>query len=248
MTIEDAAKGVTARRAVAAFGLGLFALLGTACSKSDAEQENFSSDAETARIEHIVHDYVINHPEILEEAINHRLDRERAKLVNANRKEIETPFASAWAGARDGDVTLVEFFDYACTFCRANNADINRLLEEDPNLKVVWREFPVLGETSVTAAEASLAAAKQGKFRQFHDALYAAGPLSPESVARVQKALGLAPVQSVEFTQEIDKNHDLAVRLRSQGTPTFVIGDKIFYGLQSYEALKAAIADVRKKA
>jgi DSBA-like thioredoxin domain-containing protein/copper resistance ScsC-like protein len=248
VTIEVAGKGVTARRVVAGFGLGLLALLTAGCSKSDAGQGNFSSDAETARIEHIVHDYVINHPEILDEAISHRGDLERAKLVNDNRKDIETPFASAWAGARDGDVTLVEFFDYACTFCRANNADITRLLEEDPNLKVVWREFPVLGENSVTAAQASLAAAKQGKFRQFHDALYAAGPPSPESIARVQKAVGVTPIQSVEFTQEIDKNHDLAVRLRSQGTPTFVIGDKIFYGLQSYEAMKAAIAEARKKA
>ena len=248
MTIEDAVKRATVKRAVAVIGLGLFALLAAACSKSGEEQGNYSSDPEKARIEHIVHDYVINHPEIITEALQGRDDRELAKVVDEHRKDIETPFAAEWAGARDGDVTLVEFFDYACPFCRASNADVARLLAEDPNLKVVWREFPVLGENSMAAAQASLAAAKQGKFAQFHEQLFAAGPPTHESIARVQKLLNLAPVQSVEFTQEVDKNADLARKIAAQGTPTFVIGDKVLNGAVGYDALKAAVAEARKKA
>jgi protein-disulfide isomerase len=248
VTIGDGAKGVTVRRAVAAIGLGLLALLAASCTKSDAEQGNYSSDAETARIEHIVHDYVINHPEIIAEAFQRRDERELAKVVDEHRKDIERPFASEWAGARDGNVTLVEFFDYACPFCRATNADVARLLSEDPNLKVVWREFPVLGENSMAAARASLAAAKQGKFTQFHEQLFAAGPPTPQAIERVQKLLNLAPMQSVEFTQEIDQNVDIARKLAAQGTPTFVIGDKVLNGAVGYDALKAAIAEARKKA
>jgi protein-disulfide isomerase len=248
VTIEDAVKGVTVKRTVAVIGLGLLALLAAGCSKSGEEQGNYSSDPEKARIEHIVHDYVINHPEIITEALQGRDERELAKVVDEHRKDIETPFAAEWAGARDGDVTLVEFFDYACPFCRASNADVARLLAEDPNLKVVWREFPVLGENSMAAAHASLEAAKQGKFAQFHEQLFAAGPPTPESIARVQKLLNLAPVQSVEFTQEVDKNADLARKIAAQGTPTFVIGDKVLNGAVGYDALKAAVAEARKKA
>lgn len=248
MTIEDAGKGVTVKRTVAALGLALLALL-AACSKSgtDEAKRSFSSDPETAKIERIVHDYLVNHPEVLEEAAMERDKRAMAKLIEPHRKDIETPFAAAWAGARDGDVTLVEFFDYACTYCRASNPDIARLLKEDHNLKVVWREFPVLGDNSMLAAQASLSAAKQGKFKEFHDALYSAGPPTPESIARVQKLLNLAPVQSVEFTQEIDKNYDLTRKLGTNGTPTFVVGDQILIGLQSYDQLRNAIAEARKK-
>jgi hypothetical protein len=248
VTIENAVKGVTVARAVAAIGLGLLALLAASCTKSDAEQGNYSSDPETARIEHIVHEYLINHPEIIDEARHQRDLREMAKIINPRRKEIETPYASEWAGARDGDVTLVEFFDYACPYCRATNAGVARLLAEDPNLKVVWREFPVLGENSVAAAHASMSAAKQGKFKEFHDQLYAAGPPTPESIARVQKALGLTPAQSAEFSAELDKNGDLARHIGTNGTPTFVIGDQIISGYLSYEGLKEAIAEARKKA
>src|ERR1043165_9733521 len=107
-----------------------------------------------------------------------------APVIKEHRSEIETPFAGAWAGARDGDVVLVEFFDYACPYCRASNADVKRLLDEDKNLKVVWREFPVLGVNCVSAAEASLAAAKQGRFRDFFDRQFTQSQVTPESVAR----------------------------------------------------------------
>jgi len=145
--IDDRRKAAGIRRAVTGCALLLLGVLTVACSSSKVGEEaaNFSADPETAKIERIVHDYVINHPEILDEAVRTGQRRAMAKLVNENRKAIETPFAGAWAGARDGDVVLVEFFDYACGFCKASNPDIARLLKEDRNLKVVWREFPVLG-------------------------------------------------------------------------------------------------------
>jgi protein-disulfide isomerase len=133
-----------------------------------------------AEIEGVVRDYLLANPEIVTEAQTRLQDREVGKLVAANRALFETPFGSAWQGARDGDVVLVEFFDYACGYCRRSNADVDRLLAEDKRLKVVWRELPVLGQDSLAAAEASLAAAEQGKFRPFFDRLFAQGrPTAP---------------------------------------------------------------------
>ena len=86
-------------------------------------------------------------------------------------RALETPFASSWKGAAKPDVMLVEFFDYACGYCRASNPHIERLLKEDKGLRVVYRELPILGPESVAAARVSLAASKAGRFRQFHDAL-----------------------------------------------------------------------------
>lgn len=240
------------RRATLGCALALLAAL-AACSNSDAGNEaagNFSSDPERAKIERIVRDYVISHPEILDEAVKFGQQRETAKLIAPHRKDLETPFAGAWAGARDADVVLVEFFDYACGYCRASNADVAKLLAEDKNLKVVWRELPVLGENSLAAAQTSLAAAKQGRFRQFFDQLYAAGQVTPDSIARVQKATGVATIQSAEFMQEIEKNLALARQLGASGTPTFVIGNKILHGMPrgGYQELKDAVAEARKKA
>jgi thiol-disulfide isomerase/thioredoxin len=245
---EYGVSGAAGKRLAASMAILLLAATAGCSKRADEAKGNFSSDPETAKIEKIVHDYVIGHPEIIEEAFDQRDSHNMAKLVDEHRKDLETPFGSAWAGARDGDVTLVEFFDYNCGFCRKSNPDIARLLAEDRNLKVVWRELPVLGESSDTAARASLAAAKQGKFKEFHDRLYAAGSLTPENISKVQLALGVVPMQSPDFEQEIDKNKELARKLDASGTPTFVVGDKIISGAVGYDKLKEAIEEARKKA
>lgn len=206
-----------------------------------------SADPDRARIEQIVHDYILAHPEIIPEAVKRLHEREAARAVDAQRARYETPFAGAWAGAEKGDVVLVEFFDYACGFCRAAHPDIARLLEEDKALKVVWRELPVLGEDSVAAAQVSLAAAKQGRFRAFHDRLFAAGRPDPAAVAAARQAAGVTASSSPEFQREIEQNYELARAINASGTPTFVIGDRIIQGAVGYQALKDAIAEARKK-
>jgi protein-disulfide isomerase len=199
----------------------------------------------------IVRSYVLDHPDLLPEAMARLEAREAGKVVAANRAAIETPFAGAWAGAKDGDVTLVEFFDYACPYCRRTNDDVDRLLREDPKLKIVWREWPVLGPDSENAAEASLAAAGAGRFKPFHDALFAAGRPSPETIARAARAAAV-PADALARTRadasahaEVERNRQLAVALRANGTPTFVVGDRVLQGAVGYEALKAAVAEAR---
>lgn len=211
-----------------------------------AEAPKFSGDPERARIEKVVREYILANPEIIQEAANLLRDREIAQVIDANRALYETPFGSAWAGAEDGDVVLVEFFDYACGFCRASNPDVERLLEEDSNLKVVWRDLPVLGAASVAAAEASLAAARQGRFKLFHDRMFASGTPDESKIAAVLKESGVTPAPSGEFQQEFERNLELARAVGFSGTPMFIVGDKVLQGAVGYEALKAAIEEARQ--
>jgi protein-disulfide isomerase len=200
----------------------------------------------------VVRNYLLDHPEVLPEAMQRLEARQAAKSVDSSRSALETPFAGAWAGAKDGDVVLVEFFDYACGFCRKSNSDVERLLAEDSRLKVVWRDWPVLGPDSEAAARTSLAAARQGKFKPFHDALFARGRPSAEAVAEAAKAAGLDPAAaersraSQDSTHELARNYQLASQLRASGTPTFVVGDRILQGAVGYDALKEAVAAARQ--
>lgn len=198
------------------------------------------------RTERIIRDYILENPEIIPEAMERLQQREAAAAIGPRRAQLETPYAGAWAGAADGDVILVEFFDYACGYCRASNPVVERLLREDPRLKVVWRELPVLGPASQEAAFMSLAAADQNRFRQFHDALFALGPPSAETIARAQRAAGVQPAQSNDaHRQELQRNMELANLLRASGTPTFVVGDQVMHGAVGYERLKEAIEEAR---
>lgn len=207
-----------------------------------------SEGGSRADVERIVRSYLLENPQIIPEAMEVLRSRETATVVSANRAALETPFAGAWAGAEDADVVLVEFFDYACGFCRKSNADVDRLLADDKKLKVVWRELPVLGPDSQAAAEASLAAARQGRFRQFHERLFAAGRPAAEAVAQVQQQVGVRSLPGSPETQsELDKNFRLARAINASGTPTFVVGDKVLQGAVGYDALKDAVAEARRR-
>lgn len=201
-----------------------------------------------AAMEALVRDYILAHPEIVSEAIEKGQAAEQAKLVATNRRALETPYPGAWTGNPSGDVTLVEFYDYACGYCRTSVKDVDRLVAEDKNLRVVFRELPILSVDSEAAARASLAAAKAGTFMAFHRAMFATGRLDPETVSAVQRRTrSPAPAQ-------IDPNHDreltgniaLARALSLTGTPSFIVGGQIFNGAVGYDQLKAAIAEARK--
>ena len=197
---------------------------------------------------YFIRSYLLEHPEILPEAMERLRAREMAQAVGQHRAAIETPFHGAWAGAAQPDVVLVEFFDYACGFCRASNADVERLLREDPRLRVVWREYPVLGPSSEQAAIASLAAARAGRFRAFHDRLYAGGRPTETTIAAARQSVGLGEVTLTdEFRREVERNYELARAIGATGTPTWVIGDQVLQGAVGYETLKAAVAAARAR-
>ena len=195
---------------------------------------------------YFVRSYLLEHPEVLPEAMERLRARETAQAVSRNRAAFETPFHGAWAGAADGDVVLVEFFDYACGYCRAANPDVARLLREDDRLKVVWRDYPVLGPGSEQAAIASLAAARAGRFRPFHDRLFEAGRPSEATIAATRTALGLPPAELTdEIRREIQRNYELARTIGATGTPVFVVGNQVLHGAVGYETLRDAIREAR---
>lgn len=201
-----------------------------------------------AATEALVRDYILDHGEILQQAVDRMRQRAASAAVGEHRAALETPFHGAWAGAANGDVVLVEFFDYACPYCRAINADVDRLLREDPHLKVVWRELPIIGPDSQTAAYVSLGAARQGRFRQFHDRMFALGRPTEAVLAQAAADSGVAREgETPESRAELAHNMELFRPLNSTGTPTFVVGDQMLEGAVGYDALKQAIAVARAR-
>lgn len=211
--------------------------------------------SQKADVEAIVRDYILTHPEIIPEAMDRYRDKQSQSAYSTNKAALETPFASAWTGAKDGDVTLVMFSDYACGYCRSSMPDLYRLAADDPKLKVVWREIPILGPGSEVAAKAALAAARQGAFHEFHEKMFASGRPDGAKVSAVLRSMkiDLGQVQKDfegdEVKAEIRHNMELASRIdEAIATPTFVVNGQLLKGAVGYDALKQAIADARKRA
>ena len=242
------------RRLAATIGAGSAVIVGGAAAWL-SQPHGAQRPADRAEIETVVRDYILAHPEIIPQAIDKLRERQSQDAYAGNKAALETPFASAWAGAPDADVTLVMFTDFACGYCRTSLPDIDRLLADDPQLRVVWREIPILGPGSEIAAKASLAAARQGAFRDFHRRMFAAGPPNTDKVSAILRGMKLdnariqRDVDSPEVTAELRRNIDLAGRIDpSLATPTFVIGGQMLKGAVGYDALKQAIAEARKRA
>jgi len=197
----------------------------------------------------LVRSGMLSDPAILNDTVDALRDQQYAPVLEAHRAALEKPFASSWKGAAKPDVTLVEFFDYACPYCKASNADVARLVAEDKGVRVVYRELPILGPDSVAAARLSMAASQAGRFNQFHDALYAAGKPAAETNARAAAAVGMAPEPRPDprAEEELKRNFDLAGKLGATGTPLFVVGDRVLNGAVGYDALKAAVEKAREK-
>jgi protein-disulfide isomerase len=210
---------------------------------------NLRGGAGRAQTEEIVRNYILEHGEILPEAVERMQRRQARAAVLQNRQALERPYRTAWAGAENGDVVMVQFFDYACPYCHQVNADVERLLREDNRLKVVWREYPVLGPNSEAAAVASLAAAEQGRFREFHARLFALGRPTEAALAQALREAGVTNVASPSeaMRAEVTRNTEMARAVGATGTPTFVIGDQVLQGAVGYEALKAAVAQARAR-
>ncbi|QIL02996.1 DsbA family protein [Sphingomonas sinipercae] len=197
----------------------------------------------------IVRAGILSDPQVLVDGSEALRDLQYAPTLAEHRAALERPFGTSWKGSAKPDVTLVEFFDYACPYCKASNPHIDRLVREDPNLRVVYRELPILGPESVNAARLSLTASQAGRFNQFHDALWEAGRPAPATIATAANAAGI-PVNakvSPEVEAELRTNFSLASALGATGTPLFIVGNRVLNSAVGYDALKQAVADARKK-
>jgi len=248
------------RRILAALAVGVVAACALVLSSAttSAEEPAEAGDIPVDRIESIVRNYLMREPEVVYDALK-ELQRRQAEAaaeqqrqaVIANRDELRHDPDAPVAGNPDGDVTLVEFFDYRCMYCRRVVSSMRALLEDDDELRIVFKELPVLGEDSVRAARAALASREQGKYVPFHFALMGADDLSEAGILRLAEDLGLDPKQlredmrSPKVEAAIEANYRLANELGIEGTPAFVIGDQLIPGAVDQARLRQLIEQVR---
>lgn len=213
------------------------------------------------QIEQIVARYILDHPEVVLESVRRFQVREQAAVkqrsrdaVAAHEKELTSDPASPVLGAKtDGaeSLTITAFMDYRCGYCK-KVADTLLAVANDAGVRVVVKEFPILGPESVLAAKAALAAAKQGNYEKVHRALMRLSqPFTPEAITRIASEVGLDvarlqnDMESAEIQAAISRNQELAGKLGVESTPSFVIGGEVTAGALSTDALRTLIAEAR---
>ncbi|MCB9990044.1 MAG: DsbA family protein [Rhodospirillales bacterium] len=235
---------------LAAAAFATFGIMGT--SSNAAEKLNVEE------VRGIVKNYLDEHPEIVIEAI---------EAYQANQQEIEArqfketiqtkqdelhsknlPFI----GNPDGDIVIVEFFDYNCGYCKRAMGEITQLIEKDDKVKVIFHEMPILSESSADAARYALAAHKQGKYFEYHQALMTfAGAKTPETLEKVGSDLGLdveklkKDADSKDVRGEVEKSLALSRDLGIRGTPAFIIGDVLTPGYMTFQNMQTVIEQIR---
>jgi len=242
--------------------LTLAALVASAIPLASGRAADTMKPADRAAIEQVIHDYLLKHPEIVIEALKAGQEAEKAREaeqakaeIAKRRDELLSDPASPVGGNPKGDVTIVEFFDYRCPYCKQMEPGLEALLKEDPKLRVVYKEFPILGPDSLIASRVALAAARQGneKYLRFHSAMMnAKGQINEAVILKVAEDSGLdvakikADMNSPEIEALIKKNYELADGLDIKGTPALIVGDTMTPGAVDVATLRKLVADARK--
>ncbi len=228
-----------------------------------ARSQGFSDD-QRREIERIVKDYLLAHPEVLQEVVAElekrqaTLDADRSKnAISTHRDALFNSTRQVTLGNPQGDITLVEFFDYNCGYCKRALSDMIELLKTDPQLKIVLKEFPVLGPGSIEAAQVAVAVRMQDKsgkkYLEFHQKLLSGrGQADKARAITAAKEVGLdvarleKDLQSPEVRATLEESMKLAEALGINGTPSYVIGDSVVPGAVGVAALKKQIDAARR--
>lgn len=231
------------------------ALAFTAVGCSQAAQTGTGASASGDQIRA----YILSHPEVIEEAIGKLQEKRQAaadtqlkQTLASNRSKIERDPRDFVAGNPQGKVTVVEYFDYRCPYCKAALPEINKLIAANKDVRFVFKEFPILSPISETAARAALGAKAQGKYMAVHEDLLAAASLDGAGIDKiladngvdVQKAHQVGA--AAETTAMLEEGHAIARAVGVTGTPAFVIGDKVVAGWAPSD-IQSAIEEQRKK-
>jgi protein-disulfide isomerase len=247
-------------RHISMVGAGILLLIGlSTLSARSNDIPVVQAPSAPANLDVAIHDYILAHPEVLIESLQSakRKQEERQQevaqtYIKDHKQELLDDPDSPVLGNPHGDVTIVEFFDYRCPYCRQVDPVLKRLIAEDSKLRVVQKQLPILGPASVLAARAALAAEKQGKQPQLHDALITEKPDFDEAkILATAQNVGLdatklkADMASPEVEAEIIKSGRLARDLHLTGTPGFVVGSALIPGATDLETLKSLIDDAR---
>ena len=235
-------------------GVAALSLVGFAPAQAQAPLDK-------AAIEKIVHDYIVANPEVLEEAMAALEKKQAAAAAAGHAKTLEEKKSIVFDSTRQvvlgnpkGDVTLVEFFDYNCGYCKRALADMLTLIDKDPKLRIVIKEFPVLGQGSVEAARVSIAVGRVApqKYLDFHKRMLTGrGSADQAKAMDAAKAAGIdakaleAALADKEVSATIEEVYGLASAFGLSGTPSYVVGNQVFAGAIGADKLAARIAEAR---
>jgi protein-disulfide isomerase len=236
----------------------LAGLMAAPVGAQDDQASNFSPAEEDA-IRQLVRDYLLTNPEVLIEAAQVYRERQqeiqqqqaREALVS-RREELDQDPDSPVIGNPDGDVVVVEFFDYRCPYCVRVAEDLREVVEDDGNIRLVMKEFPILGPESMVAARMALAAEKQGKYEELHFAMMTvSGKLTEDKAFKIAEKIDLdmdqlrRDMEAPEIDAMLQRNFALAQALQINGTPAFVIGDEVVRGAIDMRALRQIVGQAR---
>lgn len=230
---------------------------------SAANQPDGLTPAQREAVEETIRKVIIENPDLILQSIRAMEERDRLAKEAAAKDAVKRRGAELFrdpdsevTGNPDGDITVVEFFDYQCGYCKRVYPTVKRLLEQDPNIKLVYKEFPILGPASTFAAQSAIASRAQGKYESFHNALMESkGQLSEKRVLQIAEKVGLnvarlssdMKAQAPETEKILALNYQLSSELNITGTPAFVIGETIIRGAVGLEELQGVVAETRAK-
>lgn len=212
-----------------------------------------------ADVEKIVRQYLLDNPQVILEAVNNMQNQDEEKRLAAMREGAKSHAQQLFsepepivAGNPKGDVTIVEFFDYRCPYCKRVKQDVADLLKQDGNIRLVLKEFPILSQESEMAARAAIGAIQQNKYWELHMAMMGAEDLSPDAIYAIAAKTGLnleklkADMKDPRVDKRLRDTQELASVLRIDATPTFFIGDEPTSGAKTLDELKKLVAAARK--
>lgn len=228
-------------------------------SLSAAQAEDAAlTDFQKKDVISVLEQHLKDNPKLVIDAIEAYQEQERLAAEEKSQKSIEENLSQLseadlpFVGNKDGDVTVVEFFDYNCGYCKRAVPDIRTIIKDDKNVRFVFKEMPILGPSSRTAAQYALAAHKQGQYFEYHAALMEhRGPKDEATLEKLAKDLGLDPEQmrndanSPEVDRDIEDSINLAGEIGIRGTPAFIVNGKLFRGYLGREGLKLEIENAR---
>lgn len=219
----------------------------------------FAED-QRAAMEDFVRNFILDNPEVLMESVNRYRDKEQKKQEEGSVKVLKDNLGflnnskHPQIGNPKGDITVVEFFDYNCGYCKHALKSVQELTEKDKNVKVIFMEFPILSPTSTVASKWAIAANMQGKYWAFHQAaLESTAPKDDTNLAKIAQSVGMdvdkarKDAESKEVETYLASIKDFGGKLNVSGTPAFIIGQQIVRGYVEYPAFKTIVDDERKK-
>jgi protein-disulfide isomerase len=245
------------RGALVVSAIAVMAAISTGPSAAD-ENKGLSPE-QKAEVQKLIRETLLKNPEIIVQAVQELRRRQEVAKAAAMKSALKSKRSALLSDPSDpvvgnpkGDITIVEFFDYNCGYCKQVKNDLDAVVSKDGNIRLVYKEFPILGEGSHYASLAALASMRQGKYEKFHNALIAfKGRLGEPQVIAIAKAVGLdvdklrKDLKDPAFAEKIKANHELAKELGITGTPAFVIGDQLVPGAVPADQIIKHVADAR---